>query len=86
MSITVKLGEAEAVFTVGAIEDSINNYAAFCRDTDAKFGEHNNLHKGAMRDLLGARDTLVTALRSAGYPMSRAKEYDLSKPEWQDIH
>ena len=70
MAITVTLHDSEAVFTCGALEESIKRYRDFCRETDHKYGDLNDLHRQAIGVMLEAHKTLLVALRASGYPMT----------------
>ena len=70
MAITVTLHQSEAVFTCGALESSIEKLRQFCRDTDAQYGDMNNVQKRAIAEYLGAHRSLIVALRAEGYLMT----------------
>lgn len=72
MAITVTFMEEEAVFLCGAIAGTVERSRDFCRETDAKFGRLNNLHKEAISLYRDAHARLLRELREKGYPMNNA--------------
>jgi hypothetical protein len=69
MTIEVTFYESEAVFACGALEELVKEIRKFLRETDHKYGSHNNVHRECIAHYRSAHATLLQALRAVEYPM-----------------
>lgn len=70
--IEVGLAPYEAVRVAYAIKSSVESSRRFCRETDVKYGDLNNLYRQQIAELRGAHETFLRALRDQGFPMTDA--------------
>lgn len=73
----VDLEPMEAIRAHSALEASIARMRQFCRETDAKYGDMNDIYRDAIAGNKRTSAKLLAALREAGYPMTDAEILDL---------
>lgn len=59
----IEFSPDEAVFTCTAIKSEIERTRQFCRETDAKYGDMNNVFRHSIHILKSTHAKLIGALR-----------------------
>lgn len=67
--LRVEFNPIGAIRTASAVRTSAERMRKFCRETDAKYGDMNNMYRDAITDLKQVHRSILAALREAGWPM-----------------
>lgn len=77
MAVTITLRDDEAIFTLSAIQSSVERMREFCDETDHKYGKMNDIYRHHIRTLKSSHETIRAAVNERGYSVDKIEDEEI---------